>query len=331
MNHEEIADGFFFLQADARYKLSQLLTRPIHSSPELGEILIGLDSESRQHLLIPVSETSKVPSLPLGGALVLDGRDVPEDSGVRRFADLICTEQFLSVVFETLCADVVARLEEVPKKPLNTLVATLADWRSLFSGKLSNLSRESLLGLIGELEVLSILARREPVSALESWLGPTGALRDFQAADAAIEVKTSSSQDGKKVTISSLNQLDPATVSELYLGVVHVRADDSGPTVDDRVRALIKLNVPAGPLISKIAQYGHAYGATTSEPTTYATESIRFWKVTAESPGLRRSEIQESRLLGVEGVKYDLLLDALGSNLDESEQEKLEKRFVWDE
>ncbi|TLM71639.1 PD-(D/E)XK motif protein [Pseudarthrobacter sp. NamB4] len=322
-----LAEGFFYLQADARHQLTQILTRQFKDVPGIGPVLIGMDPDGLRHLLIPVPKDTVLPNGQTTGTL----RFGIIDMGLKgRFLDLTCTELPLSYVFERLCADVMDRLDGATAA-VATVKATLDDWRALFSGGSVELSRESLIGLIGELDVLAGLARHEPVAALESWVGPSAALHDFALGGTSLEVKSTSSQDGSKVTISSLEQLDPLTANTLYLAVVHVRPDTSAPTVDDRIRSLIELGVPSYKLIQKVADYGHVFESGKNNTALFSLQNIRYWLVTENFPGLRRSDLQKSRLVGVERVKYDLSVDTAGVVLTAEERMEMEKKFAWDD
>jgi hypothetical protein len=235
----------------------------------------------------------------------------------------------LSYVFERLCADVIDRLSGTTTA-VATVKSTLDDWRALFRGDPKALSRESLIGLLGELEVLTNLARQEPIAALESWVGPSKALHDFALNGTSLEVKATSSQDASRVTISSLDQLDPHSANLLYLAVVHLHEENAAPTIDDRLRALIDMGVPSYKLIQKVADYGHIFESGINNQALYALREIRYWQVTDAFPGLRRSDLSESRLAGVEHVKYDLLLASVGEALTATEQAEMESKFVWD-
>lgn len=323
----DLAEGFFYLQADGRHQFTQLLTRPFRSIPGIGEILIGLDHDALRHLLIPITVGSSTPSFHGGGTLKLSLRDA---GTAGHFLDLTCAEPSLSFVFERLCADVIDRLEGAANSPSATVKSTLEDWRALFSGNSSELDRESRIGLIGELEILSALARRDPVAALESWVGPTRALHDFTLNGFSLEVKCTSTQGGERVTISSLDQLDPATAAELYLAAVHVQPDSSAPSIDDRVRSLLEIGVPEYGLIQKVGAYGHLFESGQNEDALFGVRGVRYWRVTDSFPGLRRSDFDETRLTGIEKVEYDLVLDTAGAVLTGDEQVNMEKRFAWE-
>lgn len=67
---------------------------------------------------------------------------------------------------------------------------------------------------------------------MEGWTGPLGAPKDFELGLVGVEAKARSPQRGE-VRISSVDQLDSAGVSRLFLSVIEVGAafDDSATAV----------------------------------------------------------------------------------------------------
>src|SRR5437763_15646474 len=102
-----------------------------------------------------------------------------------------------------------------------------------------SVTRETVIGLVGELEVLRLLAAHNPVGALDAWRGPSRSVHDFVRDGAELEVKTTTSVDGNFISISNIDQLDPAVVASLHLVVVHAREDSTAPGLDGRIHALI--------------------------------------------------------------------------------------------
>lgn len=327
LNSNVLSEAFFYLQADPRHKAGQLLTRVCKDIPGIGQLLIGLDQNDQRHLLIPISGTSVVTDLSSEGTLQLSVREAGLSG---QLLDLTCTEPTLSFVFERLCSDIIERLTNSPGSPISSVKSTLHDWKALFAGPASKMNRESLVGLIGELEILALLAKENPLAAIEGWMGPSGAIHDFSLDGITIEVKCTSSLDGNRVSISNLDQLDASNNNLLYLAVVHLLDKNSGPSVDDRIRSLIELGVPAHPLIQKTAAYGHVFESGFTDAETFEVNNIRFWVVSEDFPSLRRSDVSASRLRGIEKVKYDLLLDAAGEPLTNDEYLDLEKKFARD-
>ena len=125
----------------------------------------------------------------------------------------------------------------------------------------SPLPETTLIGLIGELEVLRRLMDNDPIVALDAWVGCLGEAQDFRYGGRALEVKTNSVRAPQVVQISSLAQLDPEPYSRLDLVVVTLRLDAAGVCVDDLVAELIHTGVPAALLRDKLSEVGFVSGA----------------------------------------------------------------------
>lgn len=94
---------------------------------------------------------------------------------------------------------------------IHLLKKRVRSWEKLFATSLDGLlSRSQVIGLIGELNLLSDLiesGKFSPASALAAWQGPYGSDQDFIFADSAIETKTIR-DNLNEVSISNLEQLN---------------------------------------------------------------------------------------------------------------------------
>ncbi|UWX97745.1 PD-(D/E)XK motif protein [Arthrobacter zhaoxinii] len=280
-----------------------------------GGVLLAIDTQGRRHLLVAQEEPGTVVGTVESDNLALVVR---EHNGIG-YVDLVCSDQSLGLVFERLCSDVVSRAEEPQVTPYRALMWALDEWQTLFENVVQ-LSREEHVGLFGELVVLENLARIDPINALNVWTGPERTLRDFTSSKAFVEVKTTTSQDAARVTISSLDQLDPVAGEPLYLAMVSLRNDPMGDSVGSLMNRLVGMGVPKHALQKKIAQYGFRF-IENGKDSKFSVNEVFLWRITDESPGLRRSELGARRLAGIESIKYSLAVEALGDpcDIDESE------------
>lgn len=307
----DVSDHFLLLTTEAdRLAGRQLLTRPVGLHVGDRDVLVGLDVSGQKHLLVPLGSGQVEPDessqgVTLGPRVLRVGPD--EDV---TYADLHCRMSTLDVVFERLVDDVLGRLAEDSTAPVTTCRIVLDQWRALLKAAGQPLSREATVGLVGELEVLQLLAQHDPPAALDAWCGPSGAVHDFVREGAELEVKTTTSVDGNFVSITNIDQLDPGLVGSLHLLVVHLREDVTAPGLDDRIDALIQLGVPRDGLLVKAASAGHIYGSSSAVPSRFRVRSVRAWPVGTTFPGLRRTDIGEQRLKGVSRIRYELALDA---------------------
>lgn len=306
----EIADHFVLLHTKASEVAgSQLLTRPVGLNIGSRETLVALDAFRQKHLLVPLPDDtvdgdSASQGVTLGPRLLRVGSDDVT------YADLHCRISSLDLVFERLVEDILGRLIADSSAPVTTCRGVLDEWRALLKAAGQGVSRETVIGLVGELEVLRLLALHNPTTALDSWQGPSKSVHDFVRNGAELEVKTTTSVDGNYVSISNIDQLDPSLVESLHLVVVHAREDAAAPDLDERINHLIGIGVPRNALLSKVAAAGYVYESDVEIEDRYRVRSLRAWVVDASFPGLRRAEIGETRLKGVSRIRYELALDA---------------------
>ena len=153
-------------------------------------------------------------------------------------------------------------------------------------------------------------------------------VHDFVRGGAELEVKTTTSVDGNFITISNIDQLDPAPIVSLHLVVVHAREDSTAPGLDERVDELIGLGVPQDALMTKVATAGYVYGSGASVEDRFRVRSVRAWIVGDLFPGLRRAELGEARLKGVSRIRYELALDSAPKRLSNREFEQFMATWV---
>jgi len=315
----DVAEHFLLLEAENRRATgTQLLTRPAGVEVAGRQTLVAIDSARRKHLLIPVA-VDEFEEDNTSQGVTLGPRVLQVGSSDVTYADLHCRITTLDRVFLELVADVLGRLRAERSEPVATCHKVLHEWRALLKASGQGISRETIVGLAGELEVLRLLAKEDPVRALDSWQGPAMAVHDFVRGGDELEVKTTTSVDANFVTISNVDQLDPTLVGSLHLIVVHLREDPRAPSLDERIDGLAALGMPHGALLAKVASAGYLYGGGTVTGDRFRTRSVRCWKVGDSFPGLRRGELGEARLKGVSKLRYELALDSAPRRLSDEE------------
>jgi hypothetical protein len=324
----EVGEQFVLLEDEARdIAGSQLLTRPV--GVEVGErdALAAIDAVGDKHLLIPLM-TDSIDEDNTSQGVTLESRMLRTNSGDVTYADLHCRIPSLAMVFERLAEDVLERLAADDSAPVSTCRKVLGEWRALLKAVGQNVTRETVIGLVGELEVLRLLAAHNPAGALDAWRGPTRSVHDFARNGAELEVKTTTSVDGNFISISNIDQLDPTAMTSLHLVVIHAREDISALGLDGRIDELIDLGVPRDALLTKAAMAGYVYGSGAPIEDRYRIRSVRAWVVGETFPGLRRAELGEDRLRGVSKVRYELALDSAPKRLSDLEFERFAATWV---
>ena len=173
--------------------------------------------------------------LPRLRGLSVEASPTEDGSGERVIIRLTDGEQ--REVFHRFCIDVVeaTRVAKSADEASARFLARTWRWhRLLRSGQDGRLSEEEQKGLIGELRVIErcLLDVVDARDAVESWTGPLGTPKDFELGLVGIEAKARSPQRAE-VRISSVDQLDSAGMSRLFLSVIEVGAalDDSSTAV----------------------------------------------------------------------------------------------------
>lgn len=137
-------------------------------------------------------------------------------------------------LFRTLCADAISASQSGEKgNELATFLARLDAWRRFLREHHVGLSREEIIGLLGELFVLEGLVFRHP-DTWRSWEAPDSGLHDFHLRGHSLEVKTSL-RPSSRVHISSLDQLETDGLRRLDLLHVHLFEAAEGRSVADLV------------------------------------------------------------------------------------------------
>lgn len=218
-------------------------------------------------------------------------------------------------LFETLCRDVVAAAEtaEDEAAALQKAIGRTFRWHHLLrGGKDDILSEEAQKGLIGELTILKLLVENMGgKAAIDTWMGPSGAPKDFELRSDCIEVKARRSASQPFVKISNEHQLAEVVGRRIWLAVLKVDKvqPPNGMTLADHVVELTSTLERIAPSVVgefdlRLADAGydpmHDYSAfhwQTSEAEFYAMEG-NFPRLAAPVP------------IGISNMSYSLSLDA---------------------
>lgn len=144
-------------------------------------------------------------------------------------------------LFAEMVSDVAGAMDNVALEGevsvLKTMLRRVRMWQQFMSRGTGTLSPEAELGLAGEIFFMARLldASVSHESILSGWVGPDDAPQDFLLGDGAIEVKATMSSSGFPVKIGSLEQLDDAVASPLFLAAVRFSAGEGGSTLPEMV------------------------------------------------------------------------------------------------
>jgi len=281
-------------------------------------IRVAIDSDGRRHLLVPTKEEVRADTHSQG--VVLVPHRLVIEGKAELFADLVCVDTSLEAAFTELCEDACRRIETATEPPASTLSEVLQEWRNLLRRGQGDIDRSAVIGLRGELEIVRQLAENSPTGALAAWRGPLGGTFDFQRDDLTVEVKTSTAQDGRAVTIHGLRQLDPPEEHRFHLAFVRLQADDLGESCPMIVKDLRTLGVDGEELDDLLAGVSYLDGDESSWSERFSTLELDLWYVGTSFPGLRSSRMDPEETRGLSNISYTLDLDSAGKPLAVDEE-----------
>lgn len=303
-------ETFFALSFEKSHGLSgnQLITQNVPVG--YADAVLAVDAEGLPHLLVP--SHAEVAEDRRSAAVWITRRELQVGDEVEVFADLGCRDSELVRVFDRLVIEILEVAERTGERLDLVQARALVEWRHLLSAARSRISHETATGLFGELTVLCHLARSQPQLALDSWAGPSGAVRDFSHGARAIEVKSRVASSTERVRISSLEQLDSRDVDGLLLAVVDVEDDEFGRSLGQLADDVVALGVPRLALNDRLEGFGFVAGMLGDESRRMSAVRLRAWRVDADFPALTGEAIDAGAKQAVVGVNYGLDLTQLG-------------------
>lgn len=225
-------------------------------------------------------------------------------------------ELFAEVVVDVAGA-MVAAAPEGEVSVLKTMLRRVRMWQQFMSRGARPLSPEAELGLAGELYFMARLldAGFSPEIVLRAWAGPDDSPQDFLFGYGAIEVKATMSSSGFPVKIGSLEQLDDAVASPLFLAAVRFASGDCGATLPEmvaEVEQLLEDEPGAIDLLRErlmVAGYAEAHAGQYSR--RFEPKEKRVLSVTEGFPRLTPGVVPT----GVTRALYEINLDHAGEFL----------------
>lgn len=266
-------------------------------------LLIEYDSHTWRAVSIPEFKNIDVSDHPTHSSLVLELLD----------PDML--ELFLA-----LCLDLISSLQDVdPKMVRQVSILRLEWWSALLSPSRNRLSAEAQKGLIAELLFLrrDAFATLGFAGALQGWVGPEHAQRDFTYGQTFIEVKSTRSSANHRIEISSENQLNHNGSEKLYLYVIELNAAPNDAedaftitNVVDETRNRLPSPLLRALFDKKLGDTGYFGGDDYSEFRWTEGEAY-YYDVNGTFPRIDSTSCPA----GVERVKYQIDLDYCGDYL----------------
>ena len=218
-------------------------------------------------------------------------------------------------LFAEMVGDVVGAMDAAAPEGegavLRTMLRRVRMWQQFMTRGAAPLSSEAELGLAGELYFMALLleAGVSHESVLSGWVGPDDAPQDFLLGNGAIEVKATMSSSGFPVKIGSLEQLDDAVASPLFLAAVRFARTDIGLTLPEMVTEFVRRLDGAAEAIDLLRERLMAAGYLEAHASQYTRrfepKERRILSVCEGFPRLTPGSVP----VGVTGAFYEINLD----------------------
>lgn len=220
-------------------------------------------------------------------------------------------------LFTAMACDVVGVIDDAAAagiaeaKLLRAFIRRVVAWQQFMSRGATPLGAEAELGLAGELTFMSCLLQAGVLAetVLEGWVGPEDAPQDFVLGHGAVEVKATLSTAGFPVKIGSLEQLDDATASPLFLAAVRFSRGAEGSTLPEIISGIERqlADVPAAVAFirERLLTAGYVESHASAYTRTFEFKEIRVYGVTRDFPRLTTGSVPD----GISRAIYEIDLD----------------------
>lgn len=217
-----------------------------------GDIQAGIDAEGHRCILIPLmpGEAAKVDTK--GRAVHLLRLKYAEN----HFLAVMCLSRDLYSVFTQFSRELLGSIESVAS-PAKAAAEAFDRWKALFSDATQRvlIPEGQLVGLIGELLTVQELLEISAPPDLLYWRGPFGEAQDFRTQSHALEVKATLVREGRIVSVSSIDQLEPRPHTSLFLVHHQLENDPGGFNIGDVTQRLVSLGASPLALAAALAEH----------------------------------------------------------------------------
>lgn len=268
---------------------------------------------ARMHVVFPL-EIAVPPKITLKGMTLEFEVNAP---GITTVVLQLTQESFDSI-FGVLVADVVDACMKGDANPdrLKKLIRRIQHWQKFLEQMETNgLTPQQQVGLYGELLLLLQLLKAggDAVQLVNAWNGPDAANHDFSVGLAAIEVKSTSSNDMSSFVVSNEFQLDVSNLESLV--ICHFCFDVRGGAPKSLPRLVGEIFAELDPICcdefdGKLLNAGyHVAHAHLYDAVGYLERQQSFYRVRSGFPALTPANLPA----GICETKYRVRLDGCAS------------------
>jgi hypothetical protein len=278
-----------------------------------GPLRLGWDSNGERHLLVPMRPGDSPIEDRKSSGVHVDTKNLLVGEALVTFADLHCRRPDLTAVFTGLVADVCERIAVDPTTAPSLLLQALESWRELLAGSEVPWSVTRLAGLYGELSVLERLLHLDR-NAGNAWSGPFGAAQDFRSIRHALEVKTTTSREGRTVRVHGSDQLERPAMGKLDLVWMRLAtpSQPDGETVNDLIQRCLALSHSPATILAALDASGFPAEASIITETRFELLEERWLPVEEGFPRITPDCFASGAIpAGVSQVEYLVDLDTV--------------------
>lgn len=221
-------------------------------------------------------------------------------------------------IFSYLCGNVITSIQKSTNitQAVKTFENTLLKWKNLFDlSHQRGLSNQEQQGLYGELLFLKKILEFAPDNAIgiiQTYVGCSKAIHDFQGSIWAVEVKTTSTNNPRSLTIHGAQQLDNSMFDKLFLChcslVATSKAGISLPDLICKLRQMLSSDLAALSIFNaKLFEAGyndedvHLY-----LDKYYQLRNMEYYQVKDIFPRIIAKDLQE----GIGNIEYEIMIAA---------------------
>ncbi|WP_407832412.1 PD-(D/E)XK motif protein [Vibrio rotiferianus] len=220
-------------------------------------------------------------------------------------------KEYITNIFKVFISELIPKNEIGNSKLFfDNFKNTILEWRDFFQEvKQVQPSQELVKGLFGELSYLIHLLRSGVSNAVDCWTGPLGSRSDFFLDNKRLEIKSTTTSNPVKISVSSANQLNLGS-SELNLILYELVENEGGNNIGDKVKEVVRILdidfISKANFYKKMERIGcNENYISLAKNYTFKISDLSRYIVNENFPTLSRNNIPQ----GIIDVNYSILKD----------------------
>lgn len=292
-------------------------------------IAIGVNEREGRRVLVPTDNELR-PKLEVSRIIRASYRDIRlEQVEVHDFVQVDCLDQNLNPTFDSLLFQLIDRLFEAKQTPMQSLLEAISDWRTLLETESKRSIREKIIGIFGELHILSRLVEYGHEGAIASWLGAEGHRHDFTSSGNDLEVKTTTSINPNILRMSGTHQFREVGGTPLYLVRLGLVEHPTGDTLVESIGKLTERGIGIEWLWQQVEKVLSRDIIRSFDDLRFTVTSEMHYRVDEHFPVLQFKGTGADLPPGIVSVSYEIDLASV-QPLPLEEVEMLHREIVTD-